>query len=106
MTFRKLILAGLIVALAVPSISPAAPTLKVENPNPRRTPEPLPASFYLLHKQAMDHGVSHIEASEVAARALQTGGAATLDADWSLRHKQAMDRGASHLDASMAAGRR
>src|SRR5699024_8626455 len=101
MTYRKLILAGLFVALAAPAISSAAPILRVENPNPRRTPEPLPAGFYLLHKQAMDRGVSHIEASAVAAHALRSGGAAALDAGWSLRHKQAMDKGASHIDASM-----
>lgn len=53
----------------------------------------------------MDRGVSHIEASEVAARTLKGDADAALDAGWSLRHKQAMDQGTSHFDASMAPDR-
>ncbi len=100
---RKSILAGLIAAIAFPVIASAAPTANATNVNPRRTPEPLPKEFFLLHKQAMDRGVSHIEASERAAQALKTSASTGHDAQWSLRHKQAMDRGLTHIDASMAA---
>jgi hypothetical protein len=104
MTFRNKVLAGVIVALVVPAISSASP-LQVVNPNPRRTPAAPPAEFYCLHKLAMDRGVSHIEASEIAARTLKADVGPALDADWSLRHKQAMDQGVSHIDASMVADR-
>jgi hypothetical protein len=100
MTSRKLVLAGLVAALAVPVIATAVPSYS-------RSGSGQPPEFFLKHKQAMDQGVSHIQASEQAARAVTPNAGGTGNStEWSLRHSQAMTKGASHLDASKVADKK
>lgn len=110
MKFRTHLLAGLIAA--VPALASAAPYVGIGELQQRaelglgtgssgsgRTPE-----FYRKHQEAMGVGVSHIEASMHAARALRDGSSTPgTDEAWMGRHKREMDRGVSHIDASTAA---
>jgi hypothetical protein len=54
------------------------------------------------HKEAMDKGMSHHDASKAAAGAKPAGDAAASKAKQK-KHKEAMDEGMSHQDASKMA---
>ena len=95
MTFRKHILAGLVVALALPALalaSSSGPTRYdiEQQPNLKNTPFAEPATNVKNTRNRT------VDPKEVLA-----------DKAWSDRHEQEMRlQGADHLSASMAAGQR
>lgn len=113
MNLRTHVLAGLIAAAAVPTLASAAPYVGIGDLQQRaelglggRSHGGMSAEFFAAHQRAMNVGVSHLEASQQAARQVEP---AKRDVgrpqEFFSAHWRAMRQGVSHLEASQQAAR-